>query len=201
MLKNYADIVFAGHAQSSTDGNAVKGGESGAMALVVYFLKSLVIATVLAVLTALDLRSDDLTLARTLIIVAIALTVIQYLLSMITRHSVLRVIPSMHLKGGLGCVRTTTGLFKVLITLCLALAYLMLLKQTLVLNSIADASDKTGLTLEHVFELIFVFRMFARGFHDPYGASIESIALLQYDRAGYLCLFAFLLHRARVLFN
>ena len=55
----------------------------------------------------------------------------------------------------------------------------MLLKYTRVLDKIAIASEKNSeLTLEQVFEVIVIFRMFARAFHDPYGASIESLALL-----------------------
>ena len=63
----------------------------------------------------------------------------------------------------------------------------------------AVASD--SVTFTHVLEMVFLFRAFARAFHEPLGASVESLALLAYDKASYLCLFAFLLHRSRVLFN
>lgn len=65
--------------------------------------------------------------------------------------------------------------------------------------SVVFQSD--GLSLEMAVEVMFMFRMFAKAFHDPYGASIDSIILLWYDQPSTLCLFAFLLHRSKILLS
>lgn len=184
-MKTYADIVFA----ATSSGTGPKEKQGGTMNILLYLGKSVLVAAALGAAAAMDLEQDDLTLARTLIIVAAALTVVQFLASMTTRHTVLRIIPCPHVQGGHAAFRALSGIIRFLLTLCLAAAYLMMMTQTRALKG------------ANLLEVAFLFRAFARAFHDPLGASIESLALLYYDEASYLCLFAFLLHRARVLFN
>lgn len=168
---------------------------------ILYVGKSLVLGIGLSALAALDFAQDDLTLARTLIVVALVLTVVQFILSMATRHTVLRVIPCLHVQCGLTSLRVLGGLIKILLTVALSVSYLMIIQKTGALQVIGAAAINGQLEVSHVLDMIVLFRAFARAFHDPLGASIESLALLYYDSALYLCIFAFLLHRARVLLS
>lgn len=92
-------------------------------------------------------------------------------------------------------------MLKILLPLGLCISYLMIIDSTGSLKRLQLAAENDLVTIGEVLEMTFIFRMFARAFHDPFGASIESLALLKYDQAWHLCLFAFILHRARVLFN
>lgn len=102
-MNNYADIVFrsADGQQpaavfSSTQRNA---GGSGPIALFLYFTRTVILAGILAFLAiVIENPEKDMKLPRTLIIVTVALTVVMYLLSMASRHTVFRVIPCLHLQ-------------------------------------------------------------------------------------------------------
>lgn len=106
------------------------------------------------------------------------------------------------MQGGSAAVRVMGGILKILQTLSLTLAYLLVASQKgSGLETVAVAASTDKLKLSHVFEVVFLFRAFARTFHDPLGASIESLCMLYYEDPMYLCIFAFILQRARVLFN
>lgn len=72
-LKTYADIVFA---QSGGSSSKKEGGQGGAGGTVMYVARSLILAAGLGALAAVDFAQGDLTLARALIIAAVALAVI-----------------------------------------------------------------------------------------------------------------------------
>jgi len=122
-LRTYADIVFASNSGNSRE---TEGGQSSISGCL-HIVKSLALATCLAVLAILVDSQDDLQMMRTFVFVALGLAVIQMAVSMSSRHTIFRIIPCLHLQTGLSAIRTTTALLKILIILALSTAYLMLM--------------------------------------------------------------------------
>jgi len=92
-----------------------------------YAVQSLVLAVIIAGLTVLEAESTsgspDPADATPFVIAAIALTIIQWVISATQRFAVCRVIACRHVQGG-GVAVAISTVMRMLITLCLTYAFL-----------------------------------------------------------------------------
>lgn len=104
--------------------------------------------------------------------VALVATLLQMIRSYSTRHTVLRVIPCLHLRGGAPWrVGLLNGLYRMVAIVCLSTAYLKAF-------NVGNADKK--LSVVEALEMVLIFRAHARAHHDPLGASFESLVLLKF---------------------
>ena len=125
------------------------------------------------------------------IIIAFALTVIQWIISSMSRYALLRVIPMPHTSVGNIQLMIST-ILRTLIMISLTIAYVSI-----------DKFESVVFYYEvlQVLQVLLLYRALNKLYHCPLTASIESLILLYVPDMWLLWMASFMLNRALILYR